>query len=156
MRKLPVILCILLMSFMLAIPAFAAAYSPAELDELCGVVEGILGKEHTYTTAVKWDSVFVEVDNDQFYDVCDFVQSNPSFENIPIIVHNKSGGTYLGKDDEGWYIVEPNAIPTDGEPVLNPPSTGDIPNVFPSVALVAMAVGALALLSTYRRRGRQH
>lgn len=155
MRKLPVILCILLMFFMLPIPTLAATYSPTELDKLRGVVEGILGEDYTYTTVVKWDSVFVEVENDQFYDLCDLVQSNPAFEDIPIIIQNKSEGTSLSRDEGGWFLVEPYAIPTDGETIPNPPATGDIPSVFPNVALLVMGVGAFALLATCGRRRTQ-
>lgn len=143
-RKVSAVLCILLL-LLLPMPALAAAYSPAELDELCGVAEGILGETYTYTTTVKWDSVVVEVEDRQFNALADFVQQSPDFRDFPIIVRAKSGDMTLERDDEGWYLVVLNAIPTDGETNPHPPGTGDAPGIPVGTALLVLG-GALVWL----------
>ncbi len=144
LRKLSAILCIALL-LLLPVPAFAAAYSPAELEELRGVAEDILGETYTYITTVKWNAVVVEVEDDQFYDLTDFVQQSPVFSDFPIIVCAKSGEMTLGRDDDGWYLAVLNAIPTDGESIPDPPGTGDAPRIPAGTALLALG-GALVLL----------
>ena len=144
MRKLTAILCMLLMFIMLPMPALAAVHSPTELDELRGVVEGILGKEYTYVTAVEWDSVVVEVEDGQFYDLCDLVQSNPVFDDMPLIVQMKSGQSSMGRDAEGWYFV-----------VIDPPKTGDTPSGL-SMAIMMVLGGTFALTIISRRLRAAH
>ena len=140
-RKVSAFLCMLLL-LLLPMPALAAAYSPAELEELCGVAESILGETYTYTTTVKWDAVVVEVEDRQFNALADFVQQSPDFRDFPIIVRAKSGNMTLERDDEGWYLVLLNVPSTDGESIPDPPGTGDAPGLPAGAALLALG-GAL-------------